>query len=165
MDSRLRKPDSLPSGLWPSCSSASSRRPICPICPIGPIILIVERERIPAHTKIGCKFTTKIAHMQVFGCFLFVYMRFFYYLCPRFWSLEINYTLHPASFVHRTWYIVLPVSPRPVPPRPCPPLPPSSVHMDSRLRKPDSLPSGLQRRVGVGLRFQFLLSAQFVLFV
>ena len=27
--------------------------------------------------------------------------------------------------------------------RPCPPLPPSSVHMDSRLRKPDSLPSTL----------------------
>ena len=104
MDSRLRKPDSLPSGLWPSCSSASSRRPICPICPIGPIILIVERERIPAHTKIGCKFTTKIAHMQVFGCFLFVYMLFFYYLCPRFWSLEINYTLWLR--VLRTSYMV-----------------------------------------------------------
>ena len=36
---------------------------------------------------------------------------------------------------------------RPVPPRPCPPLPPSSVHMDSRLRKPDSLPSDLARPV------------------
>ena len=30
---------------------------------------------------------------------LFVYMLFFYYLCPRFWSLEINYALHPASCI------------------------------------------------------------------
>ena len=47
--------------------------------------------------------------MQVFGCFLFVYMRFFYYLCPRFWSLEINYTLSLR---------VLYGSARPVPPLP-----------------------------------------------
>ena len=35
--------------------------------------------------------------MQVFSVFLFVYMLFFYYLCPRFWSLEIDYALQPAS--------------------------------------------------------------------
>ena len=89
-------PDSLPSGLWPSCSSASSRRPISPICPIGPIRLIAERERILAHIKSAAKVIKK---MHICKSFLFFICIYAFFLLPLPSLLVFGNKLRPPTRV------------------------------------------------------------------